>query len=235
MMWALTWLHIAGGIVALMAGTVAAGSRKGSWLHASSGTWFAVSMLVLGVTAAILAQSEKDSGMAIGGIFTCYFVLTAWVTARRRDGGTGIFEMFACASAIGAAALLLWGGLTVVESPTPVGNGPMFALAFICLLAGIGDLNVVLRKVMTPAQRLSRHLWRMCFAFFIATGSFFMGQQDVMPQAVRGSPVLFILAFAPFAVMLFWLARLRFAKSLARLRVRMPAAVAGQPAGLPSA
>ena len=38
----------------------------------------------------------------------------------------------------------------------------------------------------------------MCFAFFIATGSFFLGQQDVLPAAVRGSPILFVLAFAPF-------------------------------------
>ena len=54
----------------------------------------------------------------------------------------------------------------------------------------------------------------MCFAFFIATGSFFLGQQDVLPAAVRGSPILFVLAFAPFAVMLFWLVRLRFAKAV---------------------
>jgi hypothetical protein len=63
----------------------------------------------------------------------------------------------------------------------------------------------------------------MCFAFFIATGSFFLGQQDVLPKAVQGSPVLFVLAFAPFAVMLFWLARLRFAKTIGRLALRIPA------------
>jgi hypothetical protein len=60
----------------------------------------------------------------------------------------------------------------------------------------------------------------MCFAFFIATGSFFLGQQDVMPQALRGSPMLFAFAFAPFAVMAFWLARLRLAKSFRRLPSR---------------
>ena len=59
----------------------------------------------------------------------------------------------------------------------------------------------------------------MCFAFFIATGSFFLGQQDVLPQAVRGSPILFVLAFAPFAVMAFWLVRVRFAKAIARLKL----------------
>ena len=56
----------------------------------------------------------------------------------------------------------------------------------------------------------------MCFAFFIATGSFFLGQQDVLPAAVRGSPVLFVLAFAPFAVMAFWLVRVRARKAVPR-------------------
>ena len=61
----------------------------------------------------------------------------------------------------------------------------------------------------------------MCFAFFIATGSFFLGQQDVLPKALRGSPILFVLAFAPFAVMLFWLVRIRFAKTIGKLSLRM--------------
>ena len=97
------------------------------------------------------------------------------------------------------------------------------------LIAGLGDLNVVLRKTLTPAQRLSRHLWRMCVAFFIATGSFFLGQQDVLPAAIRGSPLLFVPAFAPFAVMLFWLVRLRFPKALRKLTLRLPPVAA--PAG----
>jgi hypothetical protein len=56
----------------------------------------------------------------------------------------------------------------------------------------------------------------MCVAFFIATGSFFLGQQDVLPAAVRGSPWMLVPAFAPIVIMLFWLARLRFAKAIAR-------------------
>ena len=72
----------------------------------------------------------------------------------------------------------------------------------------------------------------MCFAFFIATGSFFLGQQDVLPSAVRGSPILFVLAFAPFAVMAFWLVRLRFAKMVGKLTLRLrpgPSAGASMP------
>jgi hypothetical protein len=216
------WIHIAGGMVALVSGTAAVGARKGGAMHARAGTWFFASMLVLGVTASILEPFRSPPGSPIGGIMVCYFVATSWVTARRRDGTTGRFEMIACIVALGTAALMAWGGF-MGDASTPAGRGPVFALAGLCLLAGLGDLKAILRRKLTPVQRISRHLWRMLFAFFIATGSFFLGQQDVMPEAVRGSSVLFVLAFAPFAFMLFWLVRIRFGKAVARLKLRAPA------------
>ncbi|HEX8623055.1 MAG TPA: hypothetical protein VF718_13895, partial [Allosphingosinicella sp.] len=206
-------IHIAAGILALPAGTLAVVAGKGGRLHARAGTGFFASMLVLGVTASILEPFRDPPGSPIGGIMVCYFVATSWVAARRRDGTTGKFEIVACAAALGLFALMFWGAFTGAGS-TPVGRGPIFAFAALSLLAGLLDLNAILRK-LTAVQRISRHLWRMCFAFFIATGSFFLGQQDVLPEAVRGSPILFLLAFAPFGVMAFWLARLRFAKVIA--------------------
>lgn len=213
----LMWVHIAGGCMALLSGTAAVVARKGGRVHGQAGTWFFASMLVLGVTAAILEPYRSPPGSPIGGLLTCYFVLTSWVTARRRDGTTGWFEICACAVALGAGAIIVWSGLAG-ESTTPAGSGPVVVFGGVCLLAGLLDLNAILRRKLTPVQRLSRHLWRMCVAFFIATGSFFLGQQDVMPEALRGSPILFVLAFAPFGVMLFWLVRLRFAKAIARSR-----------------
>jgi hypothetical protein len=47
----------------------------------------------------------------------------------------------------------------------------------------------------------------MCAALFVATGSFFIGQQKVMPAFIQGSPVLFILGLAPLILMIFWLVR----------------------------
>jgi hypothetical protein len=203
-------IHIAAGLLALPSGALAVAARKGGRLHARAGTCFFGSMLVLGVTAAILEPFRAIPGSPISGLFVCYFITTSWVTARRRDGTTGRFEILACAVALGTAAIMAWGGFT--GATTPAGRGPVFALAGICLLAGLLDLNAILRRTLTPVQRISRHLWRMCFAFFIATGSFFLGQQDVLPAAVRGSPILFVLAFAPFAVMAFWLVRVRIGK-----------------------
>ena len=216
-------IHIAAGVLALAAGTLAAAARKGGRLHARAGTGFVAAMLTLAITALILGPFRQPTPESpIPGILVCYFVLTGWAAARRRDGTTGWFEMAACAAALGTGALMMWSAFT--GATTPAGPGPLFAFAGICLLAGLGDLGAILRKQLTPAQRLSRHLWRMCLAFFIATGSFFIGQQDVLPTAVRGSPMLFVLGFAPFALMAFWLVRLRFAKALARLTQRLTVA-----------
>jgi hypothetical protein len=215
----LTVIHIAAGVLALAAGTLAAVAGKGGRMHARAGTLFVSAMLALGVTAAILEPMRTPTpGSPVGGFMICYFVATAWVAGRRRDGVTGKFELAAAAVALGVAGLIILGGLT--GTTTPAGAGPVFALGGICLLAGLLDLNAALRGKLTAAQRLSRHLWRMCFAFFIATGSFFLGQQDVLPAGARGSPLLFVLAFAPFALMLFWLVRLRFAKAVRQLVLR---------------
>ncbi len=212
----LMWAHITGGSLALLSGVVAVAARKGSPLHARAGTGFVAAMLVLWASATILHLVEGKPGSAAGDIFIGYFVATSWVAARRRDGTTGRFEIVACAVVLCAAAMMAWGAFTGTAVPTPVGLGPVYALAGVCLLAGLLDLNAILRTRLTATQRISRHLWRMCSAAFIATGSFFLGQQDAMPEAVRGSPALLVLAFAPFAVMAFWLVRVRLGKTFNR-------------------
>jgi hypothetical protein len=219
---AITWIHIAGGMVALASGGVAAAVGKGSSLHAKAGIGFCVAMLVLGVTASILSPFKTPPESPVGGIMVCYFVATAWMTARRHSGRPGKFEKIACAVVLTIALAIMASGLEAAFSAAPPsgppGPGALIALGAICLLAGLGDLKFIVRGQLSARQRITRHLWRMCFAFFIATGSFFLGQQDVLPAVVRGSPVLFVLAFAPFGLMLFWLVRVRssrFARSTA--------------------
>jgi uncharacterized membrane protein len=213
----LTWIHVAGGVTALVTGAVAFAARKGGATHVAIGAWFCVAMFVLGATAAILSPLKSPPESPIGGIMVCYFVATAWMAARRRDGMAGRFEKFACAAILLIALAMFLRGIQLALSPippvTPPGPFALFAVGGFCLLAGLGDLRFVLRGTLSRTQRLTRHLWRMGFAFFIATGSFFLGQQQVLPHAVRGSPWLFAIAFAPFALMLFWLVRVRLPAS----------------------
>ena len=78
---------------------------------------------------------------------------------------------------------------------------------------GLLSIYLVLRgtkAVRGPGPpRLVSHVRCMCGAFFIATGSFFLGQADEIPQALRIGPALALLAFTPLMVMAYWVRRLR--------------------------
>ena len=89
----------------------------------------------------------------------------------------------------------------------------------VILLAGIGDLRMLVRGI-SGKRRIARHLWRMCFGWFIATGSFFLGQQQVFPPRFRGSPVLLVPALLPLALLIFWLIRVRFTNAYKKMSMR---------------
>ena len=213
----LTWIHVAGGMVALVSGAVAMAVRKGGSLHMRVGTAFCVAMFALGLTASILSPLKTPAESPIGGIMVCYFVATAWLAARGRNGVPGRYEQVACAIGLLVAAAIFYGAFERALAPAGTFTGPpnaavLFVMGSFCLVAVLGDVRFLLRGTLDATQRLTRHLWRMCFAFFIATGSFFFGQQDVLPEFVRGSPILAVLGLAPFPLMLYWLVRVRFSR-----------------------
>jgi peptidoglycan/LPS O-acetylase OafA/YrhL len=73
-------------------------------------------------------------------------------------------------------------------------------------------LRVLLVGRIQGAQRIARHLWRMCFSLFIASGSFFLGQAKVIPKPIRILPLLAIPALLPLALLLYWLVRVLLTK-----------------------
>lgn len=86
-----------------------------------------------------------------------------------------------------------------------------FFMSSVALLAGVGDIRMLMRCGVLGTKRIVRHLWRMCFALFIATGSFFLGQgSKVFPAFIIKSNVLFVPAILPLFLLIFWLSRVRF-------------------------
>ena len=230
------YLHIAGGSVGIVAGAAALAVRKGRRLHAIAGNTFFVAIMAMAGIGAVVApfltsaQGDPKLSDSIVAFFTCYLVATSWVTVRRKAGTVGAFERgaFAFASALAGVAFLI-GAQAAGDPDRLVGGSPpesYFVFGGVIALAAALDLRTILKGGLTGVPRIARHLWRMCAALFIATGSLFFGQQDELPAAMRGSPVLLVLGFAPLALMLFWLVRIRFAKALARLKLRAPAALA---------
>ena len=91
------------------------------------------------------------------------------------------------------------------------------------LVCAAGDIRMLVRRGLFGTQRIARHLWRMCFGFFIATGSFFLGPANrpvrllsavgLRQQFFRGvfrQEVLLFLAVLPLLLLIFWLVRVRF-------------------------
>src|SRR5512135_2584009 len=80
-------------------------------------------------------------------------------------------------------------------------------------------LKVIVRGGISGRARIARHAWRMCVALFIATGSFFLGQQKVMPAWIQGSTTLTLLGVAPLVLMFFWLIRIRFSGAYRKMSI----------------
>ena len=205
--------HISAGVIAMFAGAAAVSFRKGSRWHAMAGNVFVASMLVMATFASCLAYMKHQPNNVFGGILTIYMVATAWATARRRDGETGILDWVGFLFAFAIGVLGMFHGFQKMTGREPVDPGTFafmqLFMASVILLAGVGDLRMLVRGI-SGRRRIARHLWRMCFGWFIATGSFFLGQQQVFPAWLRGSPVLLVPALLPLVLLIFWMIRVRF-------------------------
>jgi hypothetical protein len=87
--------------------------------------------------------------------------------------------------------------------------GPFVFLGSVGLIAIIGDIRMLVRGGLSGVPRIARHLWRMCFALFIASASIFLARQRLFPHFMRASGMLYLLSFLPLVLMTFWLLRVR--------------------------
>jgi uncharacterized membrane protein len=208
-------LHIAGGTVGLASGAAALMFRKGERMHRTAGNVFFVAMLIMSGIGACVSPFLTDGQRpnTVAGIMTFYLVATAWATVRRKDSSVGRFDLAALFVPSGVALAGVMFALEARNSSTGTidGSPPQAFYVFMVIgtIAAASDLKVILRGGISGAPRIARHLWRMCTALFIAAGSLFLGQPQVFPEFVRGSPILFVPVLAPLALMIFWLIRVR--------------------------
>jgi hypothetical protein len=214
-------IHIAAGGFAIVLGAVALSVKKGGTIHRSSGLLFVYSMLVMGITGAILGLRAGAIGNVFGGLGTAYFVVTALTTVRPASPWTRGITVAGLTVAAGLALLHIIAGVEAFNSPTGRRNGApfqmLFVLAAIMMLAAIGDARVLRFGMPRGRPRLARHLWRMCFALFIAAGSFFSIRARVaaiLPEPFTSGPMRALPILLVFAAMFHWLWRLRRLRSL---------------------
>lgn len=214
-------IHVAAGGLAIVLGAVALMAKKGGTLHRRSGLLFVWAMLVMGASAAVLGlRNGPGDGNFVAAVLTAYFVGTAWTTVRPASPRTRRIDAAALAVAVGLALLAVVGGVRMIGSPglSPGGVpfrtiGVMsFVLAAALLFAAAGDLRIMRSGAPRGGARLARHLWRMCFALFIAAGSFFSIEErvaKVLPDPFTTGPMRALPIVLLFGATFYWLWRVR--------------------------
>lgn len=219
-------IHVAAGGLALVLGAVALSVTKGGTLHRRIGLLFVYAMLVMGTTASILGfRNSPTDANVFAGIMTAYFVGTALTTVRPASPWTRRINAAALTTAGGLSIGAIAGGVEAFNNPglSPGGVpyrtiGVMsFFLAAVIILAAIGDLRIMRVGVARGGPRLARHLWRMCFALFIAAGSFFSIRErvaTVLPEPFTTGPLRALPILLLFGAMFYWLWRVRGRRTL---------------------
>jgi uncharacterized Tic20 family protein len=217
----------------MLSGTAALIFRKGGSKHVLAGKVFVVSMLIMAAGAVYLATVKHQTGNIGGGILTFYLILTAWLTARRRDGQTSKYDWLALLVPLALGVFTWMNGIRVLrsgatsEAGVPVGMS--FFMGTVMLLAAAGDVRMLLRGGVSGTKRIVRHIWRMCFGLFIAAGSFFLGPSNRplrllstvgigqhLSPAIFGTNLYIALSVLPLFLLVFWVLRIWIGKAYRR-------------------
>ena len=225
-------VHILGGMTALVAGYLALFAAKGTPLHRRAGDVFVVSMVFMGGFGAIVSVVIGQALNAAAGVASCYLVFTAWLTMQKRGTAVRRAEIIAMIG-VGSLALVLfalgWYRLDPAHVPSRMeGPTPTFVFATIFLLLAGADSRMLARGGVAGSSRLVRHLWRMCTALFVASGSFFLGRSSTEPlrsngiraklftNAIQATHVTAIPVLLVIALMIYWIFRVKITKTYSR-------------------
>jgi uncharacterized membrane protein len=206
-------IHILAGSTGIISGFVALSVLKGGKVHRKAGMIFVYAMLTLSATGAVIAATKGQRINFIAGCLTFYLVTTALLTVRRRVQGFHWTNVGAMLVGLTTALFAFKFGFDAMNSPTGTLDGlpppPAFMFGVVGLIAAYGDLRMMRAGGLQGADRIARHLWRMTFAMWIATSSFFLGQAKVFPEPIRIMPLLAAPVLLVFLVLIYWLVRVR--------------------------
>lgn len=221
-------VHILAASLGLLSGYAALSVAKGAPLHRKIGMFFVCVMLTMSVTG-MLISAVKGVAPAINiptALLTSYLVITSLTTVRLRSDFSqtsvrpqsdstvrpGSRRVDIAGMLMGIAVGLICITLAVVAIAHG-GRGagmayPLVLFGVVAFLASAGDYRVIRAGGLRGAPRLARHLWRMCFALFIASIAFFLGRGRV-PEVIRTPALLAAGVLLPILAMTYWLWRVR--------------------------
>ena len=209
-----TAFHIFAGAMALISGSIAFYALKGGLIHRKSGLVFTVSMLIMAASGAGIAVFKYELLNVVAGSLTFYLVATAFLTVRRPKTAARSYDISFMILGFLIAAGGIYVGIDAINNGdgTSRGSSEKGAVIFgsIALIGAVLDAKMLFFGGVIGKHRLLRHLWRMGFSLFLAAASFFLGQSQVIPEAMRHMGVLVGPVLIVILLMFYWIIRIQF-------------------------
>lgn len=216
----MTYFHIVAGSLAMIFGFAALIFNKGSKNHRRAGNVFFITMLAMASTGAAMAYLNTRSLSVVAGMLTLYLVITAWTTVKTPAGTIKFNDYITLILGIIICVFGIVWGLEGIENGGVKDGFPASMYIVFGSIAGIGalfDLKLIVQKGISGKHRIIRHLWRMTFGLWMAVTSFFLGQQQVFPDSMKGSLILTVPVFAVLLILVFWFFKVLFGKRFQRI------------------
>lgn len=211
-------VHIVAGSLGLLSGYIAIFAPKGAKVHRKAGMLFVCAMLTMCTGGVVLALGKKWQVVNVpAALMTAYLVVTSLTTIRPARIGARTLHLggLVVASIVGLT-MIVFGFQAVAAGGNRDGIPafPFFLFGVVGVLGSAGDVRLLNTGALQGTSRLTRHLWRMSFALFIAAMSFFFGQAKVIPKPIRIPGLLALPVVAVLVTLLYWLWRVRIRRSL---------------------
>lgn len=208
------YTHIVGGALGLLTGVVASFSKKGGLLHRRAGRLFLYSMFACYSIGAIVGPF-LNSGQRpnfVAAILALYLLLSGVHAAKLKPYTNTKYTLLGLVVSLSITfmgLLFMYMG-SHSETGTVDGSPPDAFVVFIVAgaLASIGEVRLLIAKTLSETARISRHLWRMCFSFFFASGSLFFGQPQVFPDWFNDSPLPSLFSIFPLMVLAYFFVKI---------------------------
>ena len=215
----LIFLHIIAGTIALLSGFTAPFTRKGQKAHKQVGLTFLGSILVLGLSGAVVAWVRDVPLSFMNGLLISYFVVTSYNVIKQRPGSTNLVDKCMAFMAVlltGGYVYYVWQAASAPEGELG-GFGPPAFIAFgmVALICALSDIRFIFKKGLSGKQRIVRHLWRMFFPLFMSTAAFFLGQAKLLPEAMQRIEFILMPVLLVLVCMLIWIAMVSMGKRYA--------------------
>ena len=210
----LLFAHIFTAGTALAAGFLALYAEKGKWIHRRSGRVFAYAMMLMTVSAAVMALTYRPNRVnVVAATVTFYLVATGLLAVIRRAEDARPWHLALSALGLLATLRAWYLGFLALDLPNHVLDQipavGIFMFATIGTLGLAGDARLLHAGMLEGTARLRRHLWRMTYAMWIATSSFFFGQARHLPDWMRSTDLNDYIVLAVLATLVYWLVKLR--------------------------